>query len=257
MAKKIGETHKQVTDLQRNLVGIKPYIATPAYDGKVDSDYALSLADSVMLAASLGVGCTVACMGNGAFIDIARNNFVRMFLETDCTHLFFIDADLKWEPRAFIGLLAGCVDERPVVAGMYRRRQDPEEYPVKYVEADEGGLQVVQGGWVECERVPTGFLCIQRNIIEEMAKDAKMWKQHKSPDIPALFYTQVLEDGRYMGEDFSWCDDYCERYDTHIHVWPDFDFVHGGYECNWHSFMNEQVDKYEQAKSMKVIGGGK
>ena len=120
-----------------------------------------------------------------------------------------------------------------------------------------GGLQVVQGGWVECERVPTGFLCIQRNIIEEMAKDAKMWKQHKSPDIPALFYTQVLEDGRYMGEDFSWCDDYCDRYDTHIHVWPDFDFVHGGYKCNWHSFMNEQVDKYEQAKSMKVIGGGK
>lgn len=250
MAKRIGETETTVNDTINNLRGVKPFIATPAYDGKVDTDYALSLADSVMLAASMSVGCQVACMGNGAFIDIARNNFVRMFLESDCTHLFFIDADLKWEPRAFIGLLASGL---PVVAGMYRRRQDPEEYPVKYKEDEEGGLRIVNGGWVECERVPTGFLCIERGIIEEMAKDAKRWKQHNAPDIPALFYTQVLEDGRYMGEDFSWCDDYCEKYDTYIHVWPDFDFIHGGYACNWHSFMNKKADEYhDKNKGQKL-----
>lgn len=250
MPKKLGTAQNELKQVESNLRGVKPYIATPAYDGKVDSDYALSIAESVMLAAAYGVGCTVACMGNGAFIDIARNNFVRMFLETDCTHLFFIDADLKWEPRAFIGLLASGL---PVVAGMYRRRQEPEEYPVKYKEDDEGGLRIVHGGWVECERVPTGFLCIERSVIEEMASECKMWKQYNAPDIPALFYTQVLEDGRYMGEDFSWCDDYCKKYDAYIHVWPDFDFVHGGYKCNWHNFMNKQVEKYERSKNMEVV----
>lgn len=248
--KKINEDGKALKAVQNNLAGVRPYVATPAYDGKVDTDYALSLAESCNVAASLGVHVTAAVMGNGAFIDIARNNFVRMFLETDCTHLFFIDSDLKWETRAFIGLLSSGI---PVTAGMYRRRQEPEEYPVKYREDPEGGLRVVNGGWVECERVPTGFLCIERWVIEEMAADAKKWKQHNAPDIPALFYTQVLEDGRYMGEDFSWCDDYCARYDTFIHVWPDFDFVHGGYKCNWHQFMNKKVEEFEAEQ--KKAGG--
>ena len=243
--KKINQDNKEIYRMKDSLRGVRPYVATPAYDGKVEVDYALSLADSCMYAASLGVPVTAAAMGNGAFIEIARNTYVNMFLETNCTHLFFIDADLKWEPRAFIGLLASGL---PVVAGMYRRRQDPEEYPVKYREAEEGGIKPINGGWIECERVPTGFLCIERSVIEEMAAEATKWKLHRQPPTPALFYTQITEDGRFMGEDFSWCDDYCAKYDTYIHVWPDFDFVHGGYECNWHNFMNKQVESFEASE---------
>lgn len=232
MGKKIG-----------NKPGIRAYVATPAYDGKVDTDYAISLAESCLYGSAMGIHITAAVMGNGAFIDLARNTFVRMFLETDCTHLFFIDADLKFEARAFIGLLTAG---RPVCAGMYRRRQEPEEYPVKYVEAEEGGIKTIDGGWVQCERVPTGFLCIERWVIEEMARSARKLVLQNQPPTPQLFYTQVLEDGRFMGEDFSWCDDYVERYGKYIDVWPDFTFIHGGYECNWHEFMNRQVEKYEQ-----------
>lgn len=221
---------------------IRPYVATPAYDGKVDSDYALSLAQATMTAAAMGIPTTVGIIGNGAFIDLARNNFVSMFLETDCTHLFFIDADLKFESRAYIGLLASG---RPVCAGIYRRRQKNEEYPVKYVEAPEGGIQVKDSGWVECWRVPTGFLCIERRIIEEMVRDAKMIKQYGSRGVPQLFYTQLTSDNLYMGEDFSWCDDYVKKYNKPIDVWPDYDFTHGGYECNWHNFMNEQMENFQ------------
>lgn len=226
---------------------IRAYVATPAYDGKVDSDYALSIAESCMVAASMGIHVTVCAMANGAFIDLARNNFVRMFLDTDCTHLFFIDADLKFEPRAFVGLLMA---DKPVVAGMYRRREKKENYPVRYVEAEEGGIRLVDGGWVECSRVPTGFLCIERSIIEDMVADATMIKQSGQPETPQLFYTYLMDDGRFMGEDFAWCDDYVARYKRYIHVWPDFDFKHGGYECNWHEFMNRQVEEYEQDKEM-------
>lgn len=239
---------------------IRAYVATPAYDGKVDTDYAISLAESCQHAAALGIPVTAAVMGNGAFIDLARCNFVHMFLQTDCTHLFFIDADLRWETRAFLGLLASG---RPICAGMYRRRQEPEEYPVRYVEDERGGIQVVDGGWVKCDRVPTGFLCIERRVIEEMAKDARMIKQANMPDVPQLFYTQVMEDGRYMGEDYSFCDDYVARYKEPIYVWPDFDFVHGGYPCNWHKFMNglvqaqqEQEQKEQQEQEDRKVANG-
>ena len=133
---------------------IRAYVATPAYDGKVHTDYAVSLAESSMTAVSQGIHVTAAVLGNGAFIDLARNNFVKMFLDTDCTHLFFIDADLKWEARAFIGLLSSG---RPICAGVYRRRQEPESYPCRYIEDEEGGIQPVDGGWIRCDRVPTGF----------------------------------------------------------------------------------------------------
>lgn len=221
--------------------GIKAYVATPAYDGKVDTDYAISLAESCQYAAAQGIHVTAAIMGNGAFIDLARCNFAHMFLQTDCTHLFFIDADLRWESRAFIGLLTSG---RAVSAGVYRRRQEPEDYPVRYIEKN-GGIQVVDGGWVECDRVPTGFLCIERSVIEEMSKDARKIKQAGFDDVAQLFYTTVLENGAYMGEDFAFCDDYAKKYDKPIYVWPDCDFVHGGLKCNWAEFINRSMAEAE------------
>lgn len=221
---------------------IRAYVATPAYDGKVHTDYAISLAEASMYSVSSGIHVTAAVMGNGAFIDLARCNFVQMFLKTDCTHLFFIDADLKFEARAFMGLLnAG----RPVVAGVYRRRQEPESYPVRYVEDEDGGLRTADGGWVLCDRVPTGFLCIERRVIEEMVAESVMIKQPDMPDIPRLFYTKLTDTGHFMGEDFCFCDDYVAKYKEPIHVWPDFDFVHDGYKCNWHTYINGQVEKYD------------
>lgn len=47
--------------------------------------------------------------------DRARNQIVRTFLETDCTHLFFIDSDTVPPPDALKRLLAHDV---PIVSGM-------------------------------------------------------------------------------------------------------------------------------------------
>jgi len=221
---------------------IRAFVATPAYDGKVDSDFAMSIAEATMVAQALGIPVQCAFMRNGAFIELARNTFCQLFLDSDATHLFFIDSDLRFEARAFVSLLQAG---RPVCAGVYRRRQEPEDYPVRYIEAPEGGIQTYDGGWVACDRVPTGFLCIERSVIEKMAEKAPVLNLTNQPPCPQLFYTKRLEDGRFMGEDYCFCEDYREQFGEDIHVWPDFDFTHGGYECNWHNFMNEQVEAFE------------
>ena len=223
---------------------IRVYVATPAYDGKVHTDYAVSLAESSMYAVNNGIHVTAAVLGNGAFIDLARNNFVSMFLKTDCTHLMFIDADLKWEARVFMGLLQSG---RPISAGVYRRRQEPESYPCRYIEAEDGGLQTLDGGWIACDRVPTGFLCIERRVVEEMAADAVVIKQADFGDVPRLFYTYLNSEGYFVGEDFAFCNDYVAKYKQPIFVWPDADFVHDGYPCNWHNFINKQAQEYDAA----------
>lgn len=224
--------------------GIHAFVATPAYDGKVETNFAVSLAESCQAAAQMGIKVTATVMGNGAFIDLARNNFAHMFLKSDCTHLFFIDSDLKWEWRGFCGLLLA---QKPVVAGAYRKRQEPEEYPLRYLEDDRGGIQMVDGGWIRCTRVATGFLCIERKVVEEMAKEAQKIKKPTpelfDEDIARLFYTDI-EDGRFKGEDFAWCDDYVKKYNDYIYVWPDIDFVHAGFPCNWASFLKRKVQEY-------------
>lgn len=225
------------------------YIATPAYDGKVDCDYSQSLAEAAFCSPLYQVNMTAGVMGNGAFIDLARNIFVKMFLEQEqfktCTHLFFIDSDLKFEPRAFIGLVKAGL---PICAGVYRRRQEPEDYPAKWQPHPEMGGLWVEDGWLMCNRVPTGFLCIRRDVIEEMAADAEQMNIHgQDGPVPRLFYTKLDEENRFVGEDFSFCDDYVARYKKYIPVWTDFDFVHGGYKCNFHKYLQAEIEKQEQA----------
>lgn len=219
------------------------YVATPAYDGKVNSEYALSLAQGMQALTLYGVNATVAVMGNGAFIDLARNAFVRMFLQTECTHLFFIDADLEFEPHAMAALIGSG---KPICAGMYRRRQEPEDYPCRWVNhPEQGGLWVEDNRWLMCDRVPTGFLCIERSIIEEMAADSlKLNLPGKNEkDTPRLFYTFVNEDNAYVGEDFAFCEDYRKKYGKPIPVLMDLNFKHGGYKCNFHNYLEREIEK--------------
>lgn len=228
------------------------YVATPAYDGKVDVDYSQSLAEASFCSPLYQVQVNAGVMGNGAFIDLARNIFVKIFLEDfpDATHLFFIDADLKFPPQAFIGLVRSGL---PICAGVYRRRQEPPSYPVQYMPHPEQGGFWVEDDWIMCKRVPTGFLCISRQVLEEMAKDAEPMKIHgQNGPVPRLFYTK-MENGSFVGEDYCFCDDYVKKYNKPIPVWPNIDFVHGGYKGNLSDHLEAERLAQEKAQEENTL----
>jgi len=232
------------------------FVATPAYDGKVDTDYSQSLAESAFMSANFGIRFSACVMGNGAFIELNRNWMVNKFLaDPDFTHLFFIDSDLKFPYHAYINVLLA---DHPVAAGVYRRRQEPEDYPANWlphpdIKGDDGEdtLWVEDDNWLQCSRVPTGFLCIRRDVLEYMVKDAKMAKISNEPDLPWVFETKFDEQNRFVGEDFAFCDKYMDLYregvfDKPIQVLPDLDFVHGGYKGNWAKFLSKKVKDYKK-----------
>ena len=246
------------------------YICTPAYDGKVDTGYSQSLAESSFVSAIQGVRFSAAVMGNGAFIDLARNMFVKIFLEDnpECTHLFFIDSDLQFESRAMSELVKHTTAERPVTCGAYCRRNEIEDYPIRWEPHPELSADGVEklwfddDGWLMTNRVPTGFLCIRRNIIEEMAAEAEIMSFKTEGYVPKLFYTKLEEvpgetprpawskdnkkiATKFIGEDFTWCDDYMAKYKQPISCWPDFDFKHGGYKCNYQHWLAKNAAKFE------------
>jgi hypothetical protein len=233
---------------------IHAFIATPAYDGKVHSEYSQSLAESFRDAALLGIKTTACVMGNGAFIDLARNIYARLFLESECTHLFFIDSDLKWESQAFLSLLTAGL---PVCAGAYPKRQKPEEYPIRYVLGNDGKGLEMRGDWIMCDRVATGFLCIERSVIEKMTARAPMIidKSATKPHPPTaqLFYTYRQENGQFVGEDFAWCKDYCEQFNDYIWVYPNFTFTHKkDYTGNWHDFLIKDAERLMAEDAAKL-----
>lgn len=247
MSKKMGHKHR-VTPSNWHV-----YVATPSYDGKPDQDYTLSLAEAAYVAPLFGVKFTASIMGNGAFIDLTRCIQVNKFLREapECTHLFFVDDDLKFPANAFIGLVRSGL---PICAGVYRRRQEPEDYPCRWVEGPDGNF-VIEEGWLMCDRVPTGFLCVERRILEEMSKDMiQMNIPDQKDKIPRLFYTHLDEDSHYVGEDYSFCDEYIKKYNKFIPVWPDIDFVHGKtYPGNLAKFLKGKVDEQRQEFNYRGI----
>lgn len=234
--------HKQKDNFQKS--GLHVFIATPAYDGKVESNYSQSLAESAFCAPLYGIRITASVMGNGAFIELARNIFVKRFLEefTDTTHLFFIDADIRFMPNAFIGLIQANL---PICAGSYRRRQDPEDYPIVYGDNPNGGGLWFENDWLMAKRVATGFLCIRRDVLTEMAEDApKINIPDQKGPVPWVFHTKFDDNNRFVGEDYAFCDDYVKKYGKHIPVWPNLDFIHGGFEGNLSKFLERKYAEH-------------
>lgn len=244
MARKLGSKRKKKNEVE-SIGPFDVFVATPAYDGKVDCDYSQSLAEAAFCSPLYQVKLTACVLGNGAFIDLARNIFAKMFLEDfpEATHLFFIDADLKFPSNAFIGLIRSG---QPICAGVYRRRQDPEDYPVKWADnPDIGGLWI-EDDFLMCDRVPTGFLCISRKVVEEMSKDAvQMDIAGQDGPVPRLFYTKIDDEGHFIGEDYCFADDYVKKYNKRIPVWTDIDFTHGGYEGNFQTYLEKEIEKEE------------
>lgn len=245
MGKKLGDKRKMRVDENARWDVL---VCTPAYDGKVDTDFSQSLAEAAFASPLYQVKMNASVMSNGAFIDMARNIYVKMFLEEfpEATHLFFIDADLKFPPNAFIGLVRSGL---PICAGVYRRRQEPEDYPVKFADHPETGGAWVEDHWVMADRVPTGFLCISRKVLEEMAADAPKYKTTQQGELPNLFYTKIDEEGRFVGEDFCFCDDYQKKYNKPIPVWTNIDFVHGGYKGNLADFIEKQLKESGEVRA--------
>lgn len=230
-------------------------VCTPAYDGRVYTYYAQSLAAAAQTCTVNMIECIPSVVGNSAFIEVSRNMFVHRFLTDEdskhFTHLMFIDADLQFPKEAIAGLVRSGL---PICAGMYRRRQEPESYPCRQLEHPEvGGLWVVDN-FIAHDRVPTGMLCISREVLQAMYNYEKRYgrvsKFEEHGELPMLFETRDTEEGLFMGEDFAFCEKYMKMYregifDQPIWVWPDFDMVHGGYKCNYGEWLQREVAKSE------------
>lgn len=165
-----------------------------------------------------------------SLISRARNDILRYFYyESDCTHLFFIDDDIAWEPICFFEILAA---EKDVVGGIYPLKSLRWDKLVGVTIASEQQakvltMEVVVNGadpdhpdsdppLLVAHDLGTGFLCITREAIDKMveahpddwyASNARNEERKKTLDFFGLTYdgTKGTMDSVLLSEDYAFC----------------------------------------------------
>jgi hypothetical protein len=190
---------------QATLTGRTLFIGIPAYDGKLNIKTAFALAQLMPKAMSLGVSVILSDLSNCSIITMARNALVHEFLKTDATDLLFIDADVVATADDMLRLMAQSGD-KDITTGAYpRRAKDQNFFADLYFDAN-GDLEF-DGSLMRVERAPTGFMLIQRHVIEKMVAAHPEWTYEKSPTekMSAVFDFAIVN-GKYVGEDYLFCD---------------------------------------------------
>ena len=240
---------------QTVLAGRKLFIGIPAYDGKINIKLAYNLAALMPKALQFGVSVKLGDVSGCSIITMARNQLVHEFLKTDATELLFIDSDVIATPDDILRLMAQSGD-KDITAGAYpRRSKDKNFFADLYF--DENQDLEFDGSLMRLERVGTGFMLIQRHVIEAMVAAHPEWfYDFKGEQVCGVFDFQN-RDGRYLGEDYLFCDR-AREHGFKIHIDVDISLPHVGTEAFENNFREEVVlpllDMIRQSK-LKVVNG--
>ena len=186
--------------------------------------FAISLAGATAELQKRGIEFNVIIYAGHCHVDDSRNAIVAEFLKSDCTHLLFIDSDIRFE---FDDLLRLIGRDYEVVGGIYPLKEPEEGYvikPLKGAEPSEDGLLEVNG-------IGTGFLKIRRSVIEAIEKEATHYinlreETKEKTRIPIIF-ERVVEDYKRMGGDIAFCHKW-QKLGGKVHADITLDLAHIG-----------------------------
>ena len=187
----------------------KVHIAMPCYGGMLTESTFMSFIKWANTARQLGIDWTLETMVNESLISRARNTLTAKFLDMpDATHLFFVDADIGWEPWHLLVLLNRDVD---VIGGLYPMKTMPIKWVVNGFDGAEEGADGLQ----EVSKAGTGFLLMKKHVFEKM-KSHPAVKQYKN-DIGLdpkfdqhlkTYFDTAVRQNRYYSEDWTFCENW-------------------------------------------------
>lgn len=182
-------------------------IATPAYDGKVNIQYALSFANTMNILQLHGVQVTPIITASGSLLVAERNRIIQAFWESECTHLLCIDSDLGWPPQAVLAMLDA---DKEFVAGVYPARGESNTFLFRPV-LNEDSTIISEKHLLKMEYIPSGFMLLSRSLIEKMRKKfPELYyepknKEARNPQPGYCFFDTEVWEGEFWGEDYVFC----------------------------------------------------
>lgn len=240
-----------------SLEGRRLFVAIPAHDGRLNIKTSFALCQFMVEAARLGIKVYLSDLSNCSIITMARNALVNEFLKTDATELLFIDSDVVVNPDAILRLMAQSGD-KDVTAGAYPRRAKDKKFFTDVYYNSTGDVEF-ENSLMRVERVGTGFMLVQRHVIETLIKNHPEWTYENTmtgEQMSAVFDFKIV-DGKYVGEDYLFCDRVrAEGFKVYIDV--EISLPHIGSETFTSDFYEDAVkpllDSIHRAK-LKVANG--
>lgn len=200
----------------------KLLIATPAYDGKVDVQYALSLAETKNQLENKGIPVKYNILTDNGLLSLARNELVAKFMLSDCSHMMFIDSDVGWNSQTISDMLEL---DKEFLAAVYPSRNPPYDYKIVPHLVDGNRLAMVDN-LVLAKYIPAGFMMISRVGMQKIIDAHEhLAYSNEGREEYALFNTELIN-GSFMGEDFVFCDR-ASKAGVSILVMPDVQLTHG------------------------------
>lgn len=185
------------------------HIAMPCYGGMLTESTFMSFIKWANTARQLGIDWTLETMVNESLISRARNTLTAKFLDqAESTHLFFVDADIGWEPWHLLVLLNR---DKDVIGGLYPMKTMPIKWVVNGFEGAEEGPDGLQ----EVSKAGTGFLLMKKHVFEKLNVHPAV-KQYKN-DIGLdpkydkylkTYFDTAVRQNRYYSEDWTFCENW-------------------------------------------------
>lgn len=227
-------------------------VCTPMYGGLCHGAYMQSMLQLQGLCQKYGVQLTVNVIMNESLIQRARTYLTDGFMQSDSTHLLFIDADIGFNAQDVIFMLGLQTEDSPydIITAPYAKKTLSFEKIKQAVDsgaadADPGALENFVGDFVfnpiaaaegtqvrldeplEIAEAGTGFMMIRRNSIkkwEDANQDRKYLPDHVrtkafdgSREIYEYFTVKVdPESRRLLSEDYQLCHEFRK---AGMHVW--------------------------------------
>lgn len=179
------------------------------------------------LAQSVNLQTRWSFLYNESLITRARNALVDKFMQTDSTHLLFVDADIQFSGTDVMSMLAFS-DECPILCGAYPKKEINWQgahaaaiggMPADKIKEFAGSFVINLVDYVRSQTIAgmrpvevwnggTGFMLIQRSVFEKM-------KDHVPSYVNGLdntkrifeYFATSIEPGtdRLLSEDFHFC----------------------------------------------------
>ena len=182
-------------------------IAMPCYDS-VKVSTMISIIKLVQQLAKSGVAVGINTM-KSPLIHQARNYLTSVFLNSDFTHLLFVDSDVEFEPEAVLRML---VAKKDVICTPYRVKSQDVDQKTYTVEIKKA-TRMEAGDIMEITAGPTGIKLIHRDVFKKIIekfpdlkiKNSVFPKPGDDHKYYYNFFDFKFEDGYSSGEDVSFC----------------------------------------------------
>jgi hypothetical protein len=163
-----------------------------------------SLVETCSLLQARGIQYDCELIVGSSIVEAARSRVADVFMQSDCTHLFWLDSDMSWKSEDFVRLVAFATF-LDVVGGIYPAKKDPLTFFLKV--DDETRIETNEFGCMPVRGLGLGFTIVSRKIMQKLSDKSPKLIFPESPTPMSHIFRCDVEDGQFRGEDMAFFSD--------------------------------------------------